>query len=314
MYDKVSIFAERTLIGADCTTIANYLDTANDVTDRQTGECRIYGSLQGLKVSIYPNGVYIVGSLPKFLHCGSNIYPIRRSQTAEAIEAISDLLHFSIECADVTGLEVGANFVLKYEPLRYLSRLGEMPYLKRFQLEATSLYYKGIGRKQPKVFNLYDKIADAKAKGMEIPPGFEDANLLRYEMRLKGRLTKQLKCREVKAANLSQPSFYRAIVKRWQDAYFSISKTYLNQSDMSQIKTPKGAFDCLVARLLAQSEENTIASFFDELKQRGVFTHRSDFTRLRKMIADVSSKNGQILPDELIRELDDEVKNVGAFL
>ena len=314
MYDKVSIFVDRAQIGRECSSVADYLETANDVTDRRTGDCRIYGSLQGLKVSVYTNGVYLIGSLPKFLHDGCNIYHISCDSTKEAIEKIGDLLHIPVADGKVTGFEFGTNFVLKHEPQRYLCRLGDMPYLHRFQIEAQTLYYKGIGRKQHKVFTLYDKIADAKVKGMELPKGFEDANILRYEMRLKGKLTKQLNTMEVKASTLYNPTFFRLVCKKWEDSYFSISKTRLNHSDMSNIKTPTDAFNALVARLICQSEETTISNFIEELKQRKAFAHRSDYTRLRKKIEEISSKSGKIVQDDLIRELDDDVKNATAFL
>lgn len=314
MYDKIKLFADRMIIGDSYTDIARYLDEAYDVTNRNTGECNIYGSLNGLKVNVYPNGVSVTGSFPKFLHQGSNIYPITRVQTKEAIDKVSDLLHFQVSESEVRTIEVGSNFVMKYKPQNYLFRLGDMPYLHRFQLEASTLYYKGIGRKQPKVFTLYDKISDAKNKKMEIPAGFENANVLRYEMRLEGRLKKQFHMAEIKASTLYDPAFYRTIVKKWQNSYYSISKNRLDNTDMNNIKTPKEAFKVFVAMLIAQNEESSISSYIEDLKQRNVFKHRTEYSRLRKMILDVSSNSAKVISDELIKELDNEVKNAGIFM
>ena len=92
MYDKVKIWIDRAIVGEQYPTIANYLDSARQETDLQTGEVRTYGNIEGLKVAIYTGGLSVVGSMPKFLY-GSNVYPLNRHTIKEAIEKISDTLH-----------------------------------------------------------------------------------------------------------------------------------------------------------------------------------------------------------------------------
>ncbi len=89
----------------------------------------------------------------------------------------------------------------------YLAKLGDMPRLLRYHFYAGTLYYKPRGRQQSKVFAFYDKRADAKAKGMALPVGFHDANLLKYEMRLKGRLPQQLECQKSKPQHYQNATF-----------------------------------------------------------------------------------------------------------
>ena len=311
MYDKVKLFYPRTAVTPD---VVQYLDEAKKQTDLKTGEVCTFGNLEGLKVGIYTGGISIIGSLPKYLY-PNNIYPLDRNTTTTAIEKLSDALHLDVSGAKVTGLEFGGTFMMRQPIENYLSRLGEMPRLQRYHFEVGTLYYKPRGKQQLRVFAFYDKIADAAVKGMSLPAGFEGANLLKYEMRFNGRLSQQLGEPEVRASTLSERPFYNKLVSKYQDAYFSITKSNHIKTDvMTKIKTVSDAYDVFVARLIAQSDQSQIAGFLDELKTNNVFPDRKSYYRLKQKIYDVSGKAGVSVSDELIRELDDEVKNVGAYM
>lgn len=314
MYDKVKLWIDRVIVGGQYSTIANYLDSAKQVTDLQTGEIKTFGSLEGLKVSIFVGGLSVVGSLPKYLY-GNNIYPLDRHTTAQAIEKMEDALHIPIGQAAVTSVEFGTNFLMRHQVPDYLAKLGNMPRLSRYHFEPSTLYYKGTGKQQPKVFAFYDKMADATAKGMEYPDDMKGANLLRYEMRLNGRLPQQLGVPEVKASTLIETPFYRMMVKRYQDSYFSIPKSNQIKTDvMSEIKTVSDAFNVFVARLISQTDQTQIGGFLDELKEAAVFEDRKNYSRLKKKIQEVATKANITVSDELMRELDDEIRNCGAYV
>ncbi|AGB29621.1 hypothetical protein Prede_2357 [Prevotella dentalis DSM 3688] len=314
MYDKVKLWIDSAMVGEQYPTIANYLEEANTQINHQTGEVKTFGSLEGLKVSIFVGGLSVVGSLPKYLY-GSNVYPLDRHTTAQAIAKLSDALHLRADEASVTGIEFGTNFLMMHQVPDYLAKLGNMPRLSRYHFEPSTLYYKGTGRQQPKVFAFYDKMADARAKGMECPEGMKEANLLRYEMRLNGRLSHQLGVPEVQASTLYDNDFYRMMVKRYQDSYFSISKqNQIKTNVMSEIKTVSDAFNVFVARLINQTGQTQIVGFLDELKEAGVFDDRKNYTRLKNKIQDVATKANITISDELIRELDDEIRNCGAYV
>ena len=311
MYDKVKLWATRT---GDTPDVSKFLDRAKDQIDHETGEVCTFGSLEGLKVSIYTGGISITGSLSKYLH-SNNIYPLDRHSTAQAVEKLSDSLHISFNEAKVTGLEFGTQFVMKHQVSDYLSRLGDMPKLLRFHFNEGSLYYKPKGKQQSKVFAFYDKKADAVAKDMILPLGFEEANLLKYEMRINRRLPQQLGVPEVTASTLSEKTFYHSMVKRYQENYFAISKSNQIKTDvMDEIKTVSDAFDVFVARLITQSNQTQIAGFLEELKDAKVFDDRKCYSRLKKKIQEVATKADITVSDELIKELDDEIKNIGAYI
>ncbi|RHB34223.1 hypothetical protein DW888_13575 [Bacteroides nordii] len=310
MYDKVKLWTARTRATPD---VSKFLDRAKDQIDHDTGEVCTFGSLEGLKVSIYTGGISIIGSLAKYLY-PNNIYPLDRHTTAQAVEKLSDNLHISLGDAKVTGLEFGTQFVMAHPVENYISKLGDMPKLLRYHFDVGTLYYKPKGKQQSKIFAFYDKKADAAAKCMTLPDGFNDANLLKYEMRINGRLPQQLGVPDVTAATLSEKPFYRLMVQRYQDSYFAISKNNQIKTDvMDEIKTVSDAFDVFVARLITQSDQTQIAGFLEELKEAKVFDDRKCYSRLKKKIQEVATKAGVTVSDELIKELDDEIKNIGAY-
>lgn len=314
MYDKVKFWIDRTIVGEQFPTIVNYLDSAKQETDLDTGEVRTFGYLDGMRVIVYVGGLSVVGSLPKFLY-GSNVYPLDRHTTSEAIEKMAEALHIPMEKALVTGMEFGTNFLMKHPVPDYLAKLGDMPRLQRYNFNASTLYYKGMGKAQPKVFAFYDKIADAKAKGMAYPEDMNGENLLKYELRLNGRLPHQLGVPEVKASTLYQTPFYRMMVKRYQDSYFSISKMNMIKTNvMSEIKTVTDAFKVFVARLVSQTGQSQIGGFLDELKDAGVFKDKKNYSRLKKKILEVATEANFTVSDELMKELDDEIRNCGAYV
>ena len=316
MYDKVKLWLDRYEVGDAYPHLITYLDEAKEQTDLKTGETRAYGSLQGLKVSLFVGGLSIVGSLPKFMY-GSNIYPLDRKATGEAINKIEDALHLSLTNAKVTGFEFGCCFLMRHRVKEYLDRLGDMPRLQRYRFNKETLYYKHRGQQQPKTFCYYDKVADAKKKQMDIPTGLQDANLLRCELRLDGRLPHQLNVPEVTASTLSDRRFNKIVMSRFQNDYFSIVKiNRLKDNVMSEIKTVSDAFDCLLGKLMNQTGQSQefIDDFLQELKDADVFKDRVSYTRLKKKIERAASKSNLTITDELISELDDEIRNCGAYV
>ena len=69
-----------------------------------------------------------------------------------------------------------------------------------------------------------------------------------------------------------------------------------------------------VARLISQTDQSQIGGFLDELKEAEVFDDRKYYTRLKNKIQEISTKANITVSDELMRELDDEITNCGAYV
>ena len=315
MYDKVKLWCDRSMVGEQFPTIAYRLDNAREETDLHTGEVKIFGNLEGLKVGINAGGLFVYGSLAKYLY-GSNVYPLDRRTTDEAMEKLSDGLCIPISDARVLSLEFGTTFLMKHPVADYLERLGEMPRLSR-GVFGGSLYYQGKGkdRIKPKVFTFYDKEEEARKEGGIFPEFLEGKNLLRYEMRLNKRVPQQLNTTEVRASTLSDKAFYRGLVGMYQRNYFAIRKTpQIITNAMDEIRTAGDAVDLFVARLINQIGQPQIGEYLEELKKANVFADRKSYSRVKKRIQDIAAKANITSSNELIRELDDEIRNCGAYV
>ena len=313
MYDKIVIWKSKR--GDEYPHLVTLLSDAKEQTDLQTGEIKTYGSLQGMRVGIYPTAIRIDGSLPKFLYAGGNVIPLNRHTTEEAVKKLSEALQINLDDAMVSALEFGANFLMRHKPSEYLKRMGELPRRQRYTFNVDTLYYRHRGKEQPDTFCLYDKISDAKAKGMPIPAGFEDKNILRVELRLNGSLAKQMGVPEVKASTLYDRQFYAKIRNRFINTYFSISKlNKLNTHFMESIKTPKDAVDGFLGLMLAKAGQGMqeIDSYHEELKANQVFSDRINYKRTRDALYKAASKAKLSSKDELVAELDDCFINLKA--
>lgn len=249
------------------------------------------------------------------MYDGGNLIPLNRHTTEEAIKKLSDALQINLEDARVSSLEFGANFVMRYKPSEYIARMGEMPRRQRYTFNVDTLYYRHKGKEQPDTFCLYDKNSDAKAKGMPIPQGFEDKNLLRVELRLNGSLAKQMGVPEVKASTLYDRAFYNKIRCRFINTYFSISKiNKLNTNFVENIRTPKDAVDGFLGLMLAKAGQGMqeIDAYLEELKANQVFSERINYKRTRDALYKAASKAKLSSKDELVAELDDCFINLKA--
>ena len=312
MYDKVTIWKSRR--GDEYPHLLTLLEDAKEQTDLQTGEVKTYGTLQGMRVGVYPTAIRIDGSLPKFLYAGGNVIPLNRHTTEEAVKKLSEALQINLDDAMVSALEFGANFLIRHKPAEYLKRMGELPRRQRYTFNVDTLYYRHRGKEQPDTFCLYDKISDAKAKGMPIPAGFEDKNILRVELRLNGSLAKQMGVAEVKASTLYDRQFYAKIRGRFINTYFSITKiNKLNANFMAEIKTPKDAVDGFLGLMLAKAGGmQEIDNYLEELKANQVFSERINYKRTKDALLKAASKAKLSSKDELVAELDDCFINLKA--
>lgn len=211
--------------------------------------------------------------------------------------------------AKVRALEFGDWMPVSFPVSEYLKRCGGYPRLERFQFKAETLYYRHKGKNQPKTLCLYDKKADARAKGYELPPGFDDCNLLKYELRLNGCIGKQLKWGEVTGESLYDRGFYKRLTNTYQQEFAKIVKLHQPTTKITEsIKSVGDGVEVLLSRLIRQSGVEVIDSYIDELKSQNAFTERANYSRLRKKLTTIAIKTSKG-DDVLIREMENGVMN-----
>ena len=281
----------------------------------ETGEVTTVGKIKGMQVTVKPNIIYLDGSLAKYLYGGSNLYPLDRHTTKEALTSLSDALHLPIDEANLSLVEFGYNFLMLYPPKEYLNLLGEMGNRLRYRFNSDSLYYRRRGKNQPDEWKIYNKVADAQRKKMEIPAAFVDANLLRAEICLDKKIAKQLRVSEAKVHCLYERDFYNSIKAKFLDYYFSISKLSAISVEFADEEiTPREGLFAILGYALAMLDDGqeVVNRVIAQLKAEGKLRGKNDFARLRKMATKALSmaKRGEGNP--LLRELDDCFINLQA--
>lgn len=313
MYDKLKMWIDRDMVGESLPTISTHFDDCKTVVDKFTGEVREYGSIDGLKVSVNSGGLAVIGSLAKFYNA-DNILPLNRASTSDAIEMLSDRLHVDMNSARITSLEFGTHFLMKEAVPKYIDLLGDAPRLKRFRCTENTLYYRSSGKNEYKVHTFYDKAAEIAKRGGIMPSGLYGTNLLRYELRFNRQLAQQLKANEVTGAVLYDRYFYKSMIDRYCEVYFSINKSRTLKTDiMTKIENVTDAFEVIVARLINNSDQGEITAFIDELKQSKVFSDPKNYSRLKAKIKSIASKVDVTETNELMNELDNEIKNISSY-
>lgn len=289
--------------------ISSYLESGNEKANVNTGEVSVFGNVGNIKVSQYFGGYYIQGSLPKFLY-GDNVSQLTRKEVGEVIEKLSDILHLPLHDADIKSIEVGANICLSKQPTAYTKLLGDMPRMQRV-LMGDSLYYRGSGKIHPREYYFYDKVAEVKAKGGTMPKGLEAVKMLRYEMRLQGRLTKQLSIPEFKASILQDRAVYQELINRWLDGYLSINKLVnMEDENLKKGMSVKEAQEVFIAQQIAKGGSSVIDEFVDKLKQNDCFDNRLYYNRVKSNLQKLASKTKLSVDNGLIDELSGKVKMI----
>jgi hypothetical protein len=308
MYDTVNFWIDRYLVGNyNLSTIATCL---NGISEHQSDRGYfINGSLNNLKVNIYESGVSIKGSLAKF-HLTDNLHTLTRSGTHEAIEHLSDVLNLPIDKAKITAIDLATHFIMKYPPNSYYSFLGSKKYFNRLQASTDTLYY----NTKPKQLIFYDKSIEATAKKVDIPIIYKDINLLRYELRHKGRLNKQFNMPEFTGATLYNERFYIDIINLWVKEYMNIQKIQrFTLQNIDNMKTPNDAIEMIFGMYLLKAGQSEIDSILNDLKAKKAFPDPKYYSRVKSKLNSIMNKPEITEKSDLIKELDQNVKQIKLY-
>ena len=314
MYDKIKIWVDRSNVEGQYLDILKHLESVVTSTPEEVRDARYKGYFEGFSVYVSIRGISIVGSLAKYLY-GTNLQTLTRATTKDAIDKLSDSLHLDIGNSKITSLEFGTQFSMSKPADQYLSLLGDVTRLNRIQFTDDTLYYQSQGKKHYKNHRFYNKTKEVIAdKRVLLPPCYADSNLLRYELSFSIDLPRQLKVNKVTGATLYDETFYRSMQDRYLAFYTSINKkNCLKDNAMSEIKTVSDGYNLLMSRFIFKSDHNEVESYLKELKSNKVFRDSKYYSLLKKKLREVASKSSITESNELITELDNEVKKVSIY-
>ena len=278
------------------------------LTDGKDEFCRVSeqethrGKYRNLSVRIKENVVFITGSLCKFYY-GDNLQVLDRVRTKDAIMMLSDGLHIPVYDAKVLRIDVGMNLLMNYEVPYYFPFLGQSPPLDRLE-QNNGIYYRGCKGG----ILLYDKLAEHKLKGGDIPEVLNESNLLRIESKFNRRIYQQFNVPEVKASALYDREFYKKIIKRCGDNYFNINKYKVPNIKFNYTKMKYFDKQIWLIAINAVGGEEKMIRIIEQARRKGEFTSRTKVKRYKDKIREVCTTPQLSFESPQIIELDEKVR------
>ena len=235
MYDKVTFKIDTDSKKAK--EVVSKLANVKASTEKN-GFTRYKGNFKNFFVAVNGIEVYLRGSLNKY-HFGDNLRNGTREDTKEAILDLSKDLGLDLMKANIVGLELGVNIETEKPVKEYLQNLREMTKRKRKDYGST-LYYKNSDKKRVDEIVFYDKLKQISESGCPIPAEYQGKNVLRCEMRFKGRLSQTIQGPKMKGEDLCKADFCNRVVNEMLVRYGSIAKKEQRyKSGMAQNYTEK---------------------------------------------------------------------------
>jgi hypothetical protein len=268
---------------------------------KKDGTCYLTDKILGMSCLISDKGISLKGSICKS-YFNNNLQTLTRLETKKAVENLEDALHLSFQDAKIGRIDFAHNLSMDYEPEIYYPYLGLCKLYKRDSINNT-IYYNG--RTRTKVF--YNKISEVKNSKQKISKAFLYANLLRFELRFKSRLSNQFNMAKVVAKDLYNETFFKEMVYRWANEYHKINKVGNFNFDLKNMKQPKDFFSQLLSQKLFELGQPKLLEMVNELKARKSFEHPEYYSRLKKDIEKLLSPNAQTQTSKLILELDKKI-------
>ena len=166
----------------------------------------------------------------------------------------------------------------------YLPLLQSYKNYKRNSTDVESVNFwertKRVNRTHELAF--YDKISQYMDSDIELPPESENNNLLRYELRLNKRISKQLGVSSVMAKMLFEQQMFDIIGNRWMSDYEEILKaeSKVFSFNLENITTPMVGVEAMAAMYVARHNAEYRADL-RFLKENKVFLDPKYYSRLK---------------------------------
>lgn len=281
--------------------IPQHLTNVSNYGENQFGEY-VTGYLDNLKVSITDTRVKIYDSSICKYYLGDNFKTLSKGDTYRAIEKISDSLQLPFHLANVTRIDFAENLIMKHDEKVYYQYLGEAHHYNRLE-QNNGLYYNN----QIRQLLFYGKVHEQKVKKQPIPDLYRERNVLRFEIRFKRQIKKQLKQPQITAGLLSKENFYSKLVKRWEYEYQAIQKINSKLTTMKPTGSRKEFIENLALFTILELGQPNILNKVKEWQLSGEISKKQAYD-IRTSIKQIASIQQSKASNELIDELNKKIK------
>ena len=321
MIDTIALYLDKSEIDTNdlirdieplLTSIENRFQTKNGINVTK-------GTFSNFQVTVRETGIYLIGSIPKF-YLGNNLQSLNVHQMQEALTLLGDSLNLPLEIAQVTRVDFGINLETRERPKDYYPFLGKR---SKYNCDVigngvyyrTTQYHKNGKKRMPIKTNVfYDKIEELRAKNQNIPLGYQDTNILRYEIRflrnVKPNIGKKVFNRGLYGKDLYDPKLLKWLNDQWFDSYQKTQKIdsiFWGDQDASNAKEYVKALakDGIEYRGGVSNVLDSIEAAYQNKAFGEGAIGRQRMNRVRKMVLDICASPDNCRVSPLLAELDE---------
>lgn len=310
MYDTIKFYFQDYRI--DPEIISQNFSDYNETNNGKTKEFRYYeGHIGEAYIMVGTDWICCECSFPRLLY-PDNSFTLKRMDAKACIEFLSDTLHYNMNNASVTRIDVATTFSMRQPVKLYFDCLGALSRFKRVVVvkDETLEYRQGIINKDGKCLAFYDKRLESLERRNIHPKGLAGDNLLRYEHRWFRRLATRLKEPKVIGSTLYDERFYRKIAELWVEGYFKIEKKMnVSMKSTMPVKTPNEAFNIIAAHCLSKISNEELSCYINQIADNAGFSANETY-RLKQKIKDILSSPAITEDMSLAKELDARILEV----
>jgi hypothetical protein len=283
-----------------------------DHTHNRNGSTSVTGYLGSLKVNVKEHRVKISDSSICKWYLGDNFKTLTRNDTKLLFEKLSDELHLPMTIADIIRIDFATNLIMDHPFQVYKNHLGYKSHFKRFE-QSRGLYYdNSINRKElTRQLLFYDKVAEYRSKGLQIPVEFEGLNVFRYELRYLKQILKQFNLTSLKAEKLYDETFFMKLLERWQSEYTRIKKINNKKPlNFSVINTVTALKDYALLDFIKTKGGESVFLKEIETAQKDLKIDKTQAFNLRRAIKEIGSSSLISYESNIITELDNKINGI----
>lgn len=269
------------------------------------------GRINNLIVKHKNGRIYITGSLPKVLN-GNNLIIPSIDEILALLQAITEVFELPIKLARIVGIDIGFDFEMNQPVKIYQDCFLDTPGFFRYK-HNNSIYYK----RDNYTLIFYDKTKEVKKNRYDeptsnLPKGFEDKHILRYEIRFHSRVDNLFKFGVVRTLLLHSTTFRKALLEKWKKHYFDINKAK-NLILGDQIKNaPDFKKQIALNGIDKLGGRKRLMAAVKDHRNNGVITPKS-YESIQTWLRKISKNDNQFAETDYIVELNQKVSEVIEF-
>jgi hypothetical protein len=278
------------------------------IINPKTGEIiGIKGKFKNMQWSLLGNTLSVRNSLARY-YFGNNIETFDINTTKAAVNMLCEEFGIKPEEANVYQIHFAENLNMMHECHNYLDCLDSLERFKKVTYYSTVQF-----TTTNRALSFYDKVEEQKSNRRKADRQEIIGNLLRYEMKINGRLKKQLglEGREISLVTLTEEWFFTSLVRMWYTEFQKIKKVNREFQMTNYLASDARELTNNLAAIALQKffYVGGVVEAIKREKAKNRITPRQSESLVKKVLS-LNEMHLKEVTDPYCAELEDKIRNV----